>query len=623
MQHLRVHHKGDGTLLLQLDGGGFGRLTKQGLGDDALAARMMTHLSTQDTVPVTAILPSRASDGFAHVTVALADACSDVVTIRNATVRQLLSVLFRKNVVCGLGRQVMGRVMVAKEAGTVLKLANGLSAVALGAAPKDEDALDGDDDQTASVVGTRVLYYETGAGVCSCSMETDVVSRAAESDEEVADYAASLRVGAVVQCRVLLQVREDAPLNNVLVMEIEDGNSAGKTCLVYAQQPAEKGKTATLLNTVVTCRLAFVPNASMAVVTPFAVATVVSTEGRGPAASGMPLVRQAPATSSLAVPFPWRCQSSTNHRDDPSSKADEPKTRRRKLEEELDRFERQGEKAPSSPDEFEKMLLANPNSSYVWTQYMAFLINLQQIEGARAVAEKALRQMSVSNNDDRVNMWVAYMNLENIHGTAESLTSVFKRACLHCDDQLSIHERLADILSATKKKEQLVQLCRSMATKYRHYPRVWERLGKALIDGGKRDQQKRIMQDMARSLNKNEQALVLVHLAIHEYKLGSVEQGRSIFEGLVANFPKKSDVWSAYLDQEVGALQRKEAHASLQGSRTIFERASTTSFPPKVMQAFLTRFLTFEQNFGTEADVDKVKTKARTYVESRISSSGL
>lgn len=44
------------------------------------------------------------------------------------------------------------------------------------------------------------------------------------------------------------------------------------------------------------------------------------------------------------------------------------------------------ELTPSSPDEFQRLLLANPNNSYVWTQYMAFHVNLQQYEQARQVA---------------------------------------------------------------------------------------------------------------------------------------------------------------------------------------------------------------------------------------------
>lgn len=34
-----------------------------------------------------------------------------------------------------------------------------------------------------------------------------------------------------------------------------------------------------------------------------------------------------------------------------------------------------------------------------------------------------------------------------------------------------------------------------------------------------------------------------------EFKHGSPERGRAIFEGIVRNYPKRLDLWSVYLDQ--------------------------------------------------------------------------
>ena len=36
-----------------------------------------------------------------------------------------------------------------------------------------------------------------------------------------------------------------------------------------------------------------------------------------------------------------------------------------------------------------------------------------------------------------------------------------------------------------------------------------------------------------------------------EYKHGFPERGRTIFEGIVANYPKRLDIWSVYLDMEL------------------------------------------------------------------------
>lgn len=43
---------------------------------------------------------------------------------------------------------------------------------------------------------------------------------------------------------------------------------------------------------------------------------------------------------------------------------------------------------PRTPDDFEKLVRSSPNSSFVWIKYMAFLLDLADVEKARAVAER-------------------------------------------------------------------------------------------------------------------------------------------------------------------------------------------------------------------------------------------
>lgn len=52
---------------------------------------------------------------------------------------------------------------------------------------------------------------------------------------------------------------------------------------------------------------------------------------------------------------------------------------------------------------------------------MAFMIDKLGIESARKVAERALKSISISNEEDKLNLWVAYMNLENNFGTQQTL----------------------------------------------------------------------------------------------------------------------------------------------------------------------------------------------------------
>lgn len=52
------------------------------------------------------------------------------------------------------------------------------------------------------------------------------------------------------------------------------------------------------------------------------------------------------------------------------------------------------EEAPETSDEFERLVVAQPNVSFVWVKYMAFLISLGDIPAARAVVERALKTIN-------------------------------------------------------------------------------------------------------------------------------------------------------------------------------------------------------------------------------------
>ena len=46
--------------------------------------------------------------------------------------------------------------------------------------------------------------------------------------------------------------------------------------------------------------------------------------------------------------------------------------------------------APQSTEDFERLVLGSPHSSYVWIRYMAFLLGTAEVLQAQAIAERAL-----------------------------------------------------------------------------------------------------------------------------------------------------------------------------------------------------------------------------------------
>nr|CCC89316.1 unnamed protein product [Trypanosoma congolense IL3000] len=624
----RVHHADADAIIVQLPGNsGFGKLTVETLGGDELASAMLKRLASHEKIKAVA-RPAR-SQHYRLLSIQLVELWSGVATYA-APVSALLSRLFRKHVLVGLGTTTMAHVVKSSpDRGVVLSLQSGLTAVAV---------LESTSEDVGSVE-VRLLNYDVQLGVVNVTVQVDVVERTPIDQDALRELLTSVNVGSVVSATVLISCTDD----NCAIVEVPCGNRGSVIGYYIYNWPGSNTSTndKPIVGSCLELTLEFVPeDPALSSILPFFVLSHRRNFACLPAircASTSPMLEPSaapPFAAGLSGNFPWRDHkrqrraeaeedfSDDTGEDQENAAMSSRKMRRRKLEEAIDAYERSMETAvPSSPEEFQRLLLASPNNSYLWVQWMTHHVSLQQYEDARLVAEKALSTIGVRESQERLNVWVAYMNLENLHGTAESLASVFKRALQHALDELVVYERLADIFGATHKSAQLLSLCRTMVSKYRKVPRTWERLGTVLIDQNRRDLLKRVLKDMNGALRRDEYAVTVVHLGVHEYRNGSVENARALFEGLLLRMPKKSDVWSVYLDQELGLLARRAESSSVAFVRSLFERAVATSFSAKIMQQILTRFMSFERVHGTPADVERVKARARSYVEAKINAS--
>lgn len=109
-------------------------------------------------------------------------------------------------------------------------------------------------------------------------------------------------------------------------------------------------------------------------------------------------------------------------------------------------------KTPDSNADFERVLLGSPNSSFLWVQYMSFQLQLAEVDKAREIGRRALRTINFREEQEKLNVWIALLNLESIYGTEESLDVTFKDAARH-NDSKTVHLRLATILDQSGKIE--------------------------------------------------------------------------------------------------------------------------------------------------------------------------
>jgi len=268
------------------------------------------------------------------------------------------------------------------------------------------------------------------------------------------------------------------------------------------------------------------------------------------------------------------------------------------------------EALPKTADDYEKLLLASPNSSFLWIKYMAFQLSIAEIEKAREIAERALKRINFREEQEKLNIWVALMNLENKHGTNESLMQVFQRA-LTFNDPKTVYLQLVSIYERTEQHKLAEELYKAMTKKFKQSWQIWLRYAqfhlKSLysIEGARK-----VLERALQALPKSKHIEVISKMAQIEFKHGSPERGRTIFEGILSNYPKRVDIWGVYMDMEL----KLGDHTAI---RNLFEKATTLQLSSKKMRYFFERYLKFEKEHGTKETVSHVREKARQYVLSK------
>ena len=83
---------------------------------------------------------------------------------------------------------------------------------------------------------------------------------------------------------------------------------------------------------------------------------------------------------------------------------------------------------------------------------MSFQLQISEIDKAREIAKRAIETINFREEQERLNVWIALLNLENVYGTEESLENVFKDAA-RANDSKTVHLRLAAIFDQSGKPE--------------------------------------------------------------------------------------------------------------------------------------------------------------------------
>ncbi|EJD03698.1 uncharacterized protein FOMMEDRAFT_139869 [Fomitiporia mediterranea MF3/22] len=323
--------------------------------------------------------------------------------------------------------------------------------------------------------------------------------------------------------------------------------------------------------------------------------------------------QNAPLLAPVIAPqgFQWTneqqqsdAEEATSSSSDEDSDAPSDKKRKKKKKKtiEQDLTADMQTRTPESVADFERHLLASPNSSFLWIQYMSFQLQLAEIDKAREIGKRALQAISIREEQEKLNVWIALLNLENTYGTDESLEALFRDAARH-NDSKTIHLRLANIFDQSGKPEKAEEQYKRTCKKFGQSSKVWTLFGEHYLRRGQADESRKLLPRSLQSLEKRKHLKTISKFAQLEYKLGDPERGKTIFEGIVDSHPKRWDLWSIYVDMEAG-------QKDIQSVRNLFERVFSHKMTSHKAKSFFKKWLELERRIGDEEGQRIVKEKA-------------
>ncbi|KAF7306752.1 hypothetical protein MIND_00466900 [Mycena indigotica] len=315
-----------------------------------------------------------------------------------------------------------------------------------------------------------------------------------------------------------------------------------------------------------------------------------------------------PSALHLTGGFQWSNPQNEDDEQDNSDTDDEEedsgpkKKKRRKKAIELDLTADMHTKTPESNADYERLLLGSPNSSYLWVQYMSFQLQLSEVDKAREIARRALRTISFREEQEKLNVWIALLNLENAYGTDETLETTFKEAA-RANDSKTVHLRLASIFEQSQKHANAEEQYQRTCKKFGQSSKVWTLFGEFYLRQGSIEESRKLLPRSLQSLDKRKHLKTISRFAQLEYKLGDPERGKTLFEGIIDSHPKRLDLWSVYMDMEAGQNQ-------IQSLRNLFGRVLSQKLTSHKAKAFFKKWLELEKRIGDEEGIGNVKAKA-------------
>ncbi|KAM0683814.1 hypothetical protein MDAP_000547 [Mitosporidium daphniae] len=307
-------------------------------------------------------------------------------------------------------------------------------------------------------------------------------------------------------------------------------------------------------------------------------------------------------------------------------------------------------RVPSTHEDHERAVLADPASSLNWIAYMAFESDAGSMERARAVAERALAAIPYRAEGEKLNIWIAWLRLEwafsesKIDTVKDNFDEVLAEGLARASSSKHLLLAAWQLVTDTIKNNGIQRpralrlishLENLMLAKpiLRASGKIWlallslEYLG--MRSSSSSSSSSSLMGRAKSSLAPPAFIKLQTRLSLQAYCEGDFSMGRSMIESIIGQHPKRFDLWMLYLQAERkglrgishdGSATKKVSklgapQPSVEYLRKLYERVAVLPFSSKRMKSLFKTFLDFEKSFGSQAHIERVRQLAVSYVE--------
>ena len=253
---------------------------------------------------------------------------------------------------------------------------------------------------------------------------------------------------------------------------------------------------------------------------------------------------------------------------------------------------------------------------------MASKLRVEDINGCRTIGRRALRTISFREEDAKMDIWFALINLEHkeeIRNQSggnddkglehDGVQAIVKEACAAAHPK-RIRLRVAKMYEDCKDVVRAESAYAAAAKKHKSSKQVWSAYVRfRLLVKEDVEEASEALQKGLKCLAAHKHLFVISRYAQDEFEGGSVERGRTIFEELIASYgAKRVDLWNVYIDKEVKV-------GELDAARNLFGRLTTLKLSTKVAKSCFKKWLAFEEKHGDKRTQQHVKAQAKAYIE--------